>query len=50
MSHTLFVRVDNTDSFGGGTLKAIDPKYPLEDGLTMGTVPNYNFSDIFNKL
>jgi len=38
-----FVRVDNTDSFGGGTLKAIDPKYPLEDGLVMGTVPNYNF-------
>ena len=38
-----YIRVDNTDSFGGGTLKAIDPKYPLEDGLTMGAIPNYNF-------
>jgi len=38
-----YVRVDDTDNFAGGTLKAIDPQYPLEDGLTMGSVPNYNF-------
>jgi len=38
-----YVRVDNTDNFAGGTLKAIDPKYPLEDGLNMGNVANYNF-------
>jgi hypothetical protein len=38
-----YIRVDDTDSFGGGTLKAIDPKYPLEDGLTMGSVADYNF-------
>jgi len=38
-----YVRVDNTDSFGGGDLKAIDPAFPLEDGLNMGHVATYNF-------
>jgi len=38
-----YIRVDNTDNFGGGTLKAIDPKYPLDEGLNMGSVPKYNF-------
>ena len=38
-----YIRVDNTDNFAGGTLKAIDPRYPLEDGLSMGNIANYNF-------
>jgi len=31
-----FVRVDNTDSFGGGTLKAIDPKTPFRRWSSYG--------------
>ena len=38
-----YIRVDNTDDFGGGDLKAIDPKHPLEDGITMGHIDDYNF-------
>lgn len=38
-----YVRVDNTDAYGGGVLKAINPKHPLEDGIKLGTVKNYNF-------
>ena len=38
-----YIRVDETDNFGGGTLKAIDPEHPLEDGITLGKAPNYNF-------
>ncbi len=38
-----FVRVDDTDYFGGGKLKAIDPAYAAEDGITMGEIANYNF-------
>lgn len=39
-----FVRVDDTDNFGGGTLKAVDPTKPLDDGFAMGKVSNYNFN------
>jgi len=51
-----FIRVDNTDSYGGGTLKAVSPTNPFEDGLTLGTMPTYNFQTFlqnyyyFNKL
>jgi len=38
-----YVRVDNTDNFGGGDLKAIDPAHPLDDGITMGSIASYNF-------
>jgi hypothetical protein len=38
-----YVRVDDTDNYGGGKLKAIDPKHPLSDGITMGSIANYNF-------
>ncbi len=38
-----YIRVDNTDDFGGGDLKAIDPSYPMGDGITMGSIENYNF-------
>ncbi len=38
-----YVRVDDTDSFGGGTLKAIDPAHPMDDGISLGKAPNYNF-------
>lgn len=39
-----YVRVDDTDNFGGGTLKAVDPVKPLEDGFGLGKVPKYNFN------
>ena len=38
-----YVRIDDADNYGGGKLKAIDPKYPLEDGITMGEIAHYNF-------
>ncbi len=38
-----YIRVDNTDDFGGGNLKAIDPSHPLDDGIDMGHIDNYNF-------
>ncbi len=38
-----FIRVDDTDNYGGGTLKAIDPKNPMKDGITMGKTENFNF-------
>jgi len=38
-----YVRVDNTDAFGGGDLKVVDPKNPMQDGLNIGSVANYNF-------
>ena len=44
-----YIRIDNTDNFGGGTLKAIDPKYPLEDGLKMGSVAQYNFQTFLSN-
>jgi hypothetical protein len=39
-----FVRVDGTDNFGGGTLTAVDPTTPLDDGFAMGSVPTVNFN------
>lgn len=39
-----FVRVDDTDDFGGGTLKAVDPTTPLDEGFAVGSVPRYNFN------
>ncbi len=44
-----YVRIDETDSFGGGKLKAIDPEKPLEDGLSMGTIANYNFQTFMSN-
>ena len=38
-----YIRIDETDNYGGGKLKAIDPSYPLEDGITLGVIENYNF-------
>jgi len=38
-----YIRVDNTDNFGGGTLKAIDPQHPFDDGISMGSIAKYNF-------
>ena len=38
-----YIRVDDTDDFGGGTLKAIDPNHPLSEGITLGKIPKYNF-------
>jgi len=38
-----YIRVDDTDSFGGGTLKAIDPAHPFDDGISMGKIEKYNF-------
>ena len=44
-----YVRVDTTDNYGGGALKAIDPAYPLEDGITMGSVEIFNFQTFVNS-
>jgi len=44
-----FVRVDDTDNYGGGTLKAIDPKYPMEDGITLGKTETYNFQTFLTR-
>lgn len=39
-----YVRVDDTDNFGGGTLKAVDPVAPLGEGYAVGKVAKYNFN------
>ena len=44
-----YIRVDNTDNYGGGTLKAIEPTKALEDGITLGVVPTYNFQTFINS-
>ncbi len=44
-----YVRVDDTDSFGGGTLKAIDPAHPFADGIAMGKAPEYNFQTFLSN-
>jgi hypothetical protein len=44
-----YIRVDNTDNYGGGTLKAIDPKHPFENGITLGSVPIYNFQSFIHN-
>jgi len=46
-----YVRVDTAsgDNYGGGDVKAIDPKYPLEDGITMGSVETFNFQTFVNS-
>jgi len=44
-----YIRVDATDNYGGGKVKAIDPKYPLEDGITMGSIKTYNFQTFVNS-
>ena len=44
-----YIRVDTTDNYGGGNVKAIDPKHPLADGITMGSIENYNFQTFVNS-
>jgi len=44
-----YIRVDNTDNYGGGTLKAIDPTKPLEDGISLGSIETYNFQTFVNS-
>jgi len=44
-----FVRVDVNDTYGGGTLKAIDPNHPFDDGIAMGSVSNYNFQTFLSN-
>jgi len=44
-----YIRVDTTDNYGGGALKAIDPTKALEDGITMGTIDTYNFQSFVNS-
>ena len=43
-----YIRIDNTDNYGGGTLKAIDPTKPMEDGISLGSVATYNFQTFVN--
>lgn len=44
-----YIRVDNTDNYGGGTLKAIDPKNAMQDGITLGTIATYNFQTFMDN-
>ena len=44
-----YIRVDTTDNYGGGKVKAIDPEHPLEDGITMGSIDEYNFQTFVNS-
>lgn len=44
-----YIRVDNTDQYGGGIIKAVNPQNPMSDGLTMGTIENYNFQSFLNN-
>lgn len=44
-----YIRVDNTDQYGGGTIKAVNPSDPLGEGLTMGAIQNYNFQSFLNN-
>jgi len=44
-----YIRVDETDDFGGGTLKAINPAYPFDDGIAMGKIDNYNFQTFLSN-
>lgn len=39
-----YVRIDDADNFGGGTIKAIDATKPLDDGFAVGKVDTYNFN------
>lgn len=39
-----YVRIDDADNFGGGTIKAIDPAKPLDGGFAVGKVDTYNFN------
>lgn len=43
------LRMEVSDSNGGGTLLAVDAKTPMADGVTMGSVANYSF-DSFMQL
>jgi len=44
-----YIRVDATDNYGGGAVKAIDPENPLADGITMGSVDVFNFQSFVNS-
>ncbi len=44
-----FIRVDNTDNYGGGTLKVIDPKHPMKDGITLGKTEIFNFQTFVTR-
>lgn len=39
-----YVRIDDADNFGGGTIKSINPAKPLDDGFALGKVDTYNFN------
>ena len=39
-----YVRIDDTDNFGGGTIKVVDPAKPLDDGFAVGKIATYNFN------
>ncbi len=45
----VYVRVDDTDDFGGGTLKSVDINSPMGDGITLGKVDKYNFQTFLSN-
>ncbi len=44
-----YIRVDETDNYGGGVLKVIDPKQPTQNGITLGSVSTYNFQTFIHN-
>ncbi len=43
-----YIRIDDTDNFGGGTVSVVDPKNPLGAGFAVGEVAKYNFQTFMN--
>gem|GEM_PF-1064501 len=44
-----FIRIDNTDSYGGGDVMAVDANNPLGEGVKLGSVEYYNFQTFINS-
>ena len=44
-----YIRVDETDNYAGGVLKAIDPKHPTQNGISLGSVSTYNFQTFIHN-
>ncbi|MRJ03261.1 MAG: hypothetical protein GXO19_06250 [Epsilonproteobacteria bacterium] len=44
-----FIRIDETDNYGGGVVKAVDGSNPLGEGVVLGKVEHYNFQTFINS-
>ncbi len=43
-----YIRIDDTDNYGGGKVTVVDPTDPLGSGLVVGEVATYNFQTFVN--